>query len=115
MQLITKFYIGKIEPPFNNVGWFKPVDGGFALYLSYNGRWQLAKLMDDRGTDSAQDDMIAEISNIGAIVTDEVNKQMDEIADSLPSIVDRISELEKTNVIKSSEEDLNTDIDNIET
>ena len=38
MTLVTHFYIGEIEPSSNNVGWFRPVDGGFALYLSYNGR-----------------------------------------------------------------------------
>ena len=113
MTLVTRFYIGEIEPPSSNVGWFKPVEGGFALYLSYNGRWQLVKLMDDRGTDSAVDDMIADISNVGAIVTDEVTKQMEAIADSLPDIVDRISALEDTVVVKPTSDDSGTVIDDI--
>lgn len=113
MTLVTKFYIGEIEPSSNNVGWFKPVEGGFALYLSYNGRWQPVKLMDDKGTGSAQDDTIADLNNIGTIVADEVNKQMDEIADSLPNIVDRISALEDTNVVKPESDNSGREISDI--
>lgn len=37
--------ISRNAPKSNNL-WLKPIDGGFALYACYNGKWQAMKLSD---------------------------------------------------------------------
>ena len=44
------------QPSRTDVAWAKPVKGGFALYLYFNGKWQPQVLMNSKGTDTPEDD-----------------------------------------------------------
>lgn len=83
-MIYDKIVESKTEPLAKNVLWLKPVDGGFAFYRHYNGRWVPLKLMDDKGTVNPEDDTPADISNIPAIVTETVEQILPEaIGDSV--------------------------------
>ena len=85
-MIIDKFIISPKQPSRTDIAWAKPVKGGFALYLYYNGGWQPQVLMDGKATLTPEDDVIADISNIPEIVKEtvgdtietEVAKQIDE-------------------------------------
>lgn len=84
-MIIDKFIISPKQPSRTDIAWAKPVKGGFALYLYYNGGWQPQVLMDGKATLTPEDDVIADISNIPEIVKEtvgdtietEVAKQID--------------------------------------
>ena len=71
-MIIDKFIISPKQPSRTDIAWAKPVKGGFALYLYYNGGWQPQVLMDGKTTLTPEDDVIADISNIPEIVKQEV-------------------------------------------
>ena len=54
------------QPGRIDVVWAKPVKGGFALYLNYNGKWQPMKVMKVEGTDTPDDDQPYDLDAIGA-------------------------------------------------
>lgn len=57
-----------VQPSRTDIGWAKPVKGGFALYLYFNGKWSPQVLIDSVGTDSPEDDKEADVSNIPELV-----------------------------------------------
>jgi hypothetical protein len=69
--------------------WAKPMPGGgFAFYLFNNGRWQPMKIVNDMGTSSVADDVVATIGsgtidNLDDIVRDEVTRQVSEHDDNI--------------------------------
>lgn len=56
MANIVGFVISSTEPQQSNVGWMKPVQGGYVQYVMINGAWRPIKLVDDKGTPSPYDD-----------------------------------------------------------
>lgn len=56
MANIVGFVISQTEPQQTNVGWLKPVKGGYMQYIMSNGAWRPLKLTDDKGTVSPYDD-----------------------------------------------------------
>lgn len=54
-------------PNVRDALWLKPVDGGFALYALFNGKWQPLKLVDDNNTASEDDDTVL-ITEVGAMI-----------------------------------------------
>lgn len=54
------------QPSRTDVAWAKPVKGGFALYLYFNGKWQPQVVMNDEGTDTPEDDEPYDLKGIGA-------------------------------------------------
>ena len=71
-----KIVISSTQPGRNDIVWAKPVKGGFALYLPFNGRWQPLIVMDDEGTVTPEDDKPADISEIPELIEQEVTKQI---------------------------------------
>lgn len=67
-----------VQPSRTDIGWAKPVKGGFALYVCYNGKWSPLVLMDGLGTDNPDDDQEADISNILEVVKDVVPKILED-------------------------------------
>lgn len=56
--------LSKEAPTTNNTLWIKPVEGGFAIYAKFNGKWQPLKTVDDGGTPSVADDEVATMDSI---------------------------------------------------
>lgn len=56
--------ISSAAPRVKNALWIKPVEGGFAIYAKFNGKWQPLKMVDDGGTPSVADDEIATMDSI---------------------------------------------------
>lgn len=54
------------QPGRIDILWAKPVKGGFALYLHYNGKWQPLKVMKEDGADTPDDDKPYDLDAIGA-------------------------------------------------
>jgi hypothetical protein len=54
------------QPGRIDILWAKPVRGGFALYLHYNGKWQPLKVMKEDGADTPDDDKPYDFDAIGA-------------------------------------------------
>ena len=52
------------QPSRTDVAWAKPVKGGFALYLYFNGKWQPQVVMNDEGTDTPEDDEPYDLNKI---------------------------------------------------
>lgn len=68
--------ISKDAPRNSGVMWAKPVSGGFALYLCFNGRWQPLKNMDDNSTATVADDVakvLLKVIDIEALTTKQCN------------------------------------------
>ena len=64
MAIVLKSVLSKDAPTVKNALWIKPVDGGFAIYIRFNGAWQPLKTVDDGGTPSVADDEIITKDNI---------------------------------------------------
>ena len=78
------------QPSRTDIAWAKPVKGGFALYLYFDGNWKPQVVMDSMGTDTPEDDKTADISDIPAIVTNTVQEILpDVIGDSVEEEVAR--------------------------
>ena len=60
-----KIILSTTQPSRTDVAWAKPVKGGFALYLHYNGIWNLMKLMDSNGSINPDDDKTIDPSSGG--------------------------------------------------
>lgn len=71
-----KIVLQPTQPSRIDVVWARPVKGGFALYLYYDGKWQPQIVMDDEGTWSPDDDKPADISEIPELIETEVTKQI---------------------------------------
>ena len=74
---IDRILFSSTQPSRTDIAWAKPVKGGFALYLYYNGIWQPMKVMDNAGSITTDDDVISDVSNISEIVEQEVERQME--------------------------------------
>ena len=57
--------LSKDAPTTNNSLWIKPVEGGFAIYAKFNGKWQPLQLVDDNDTAAISDDEIPELATVG--------------------------------------------------
>jgi hypothetical protein len=55
MRVINKIMFSRTEPPYRDVIWAKPIEGGFTFYL-FDGRWKPMKVVSDHGTPSTDDD-----------------------------------------------------------
>ena len=66
-MIISKILISATQPSRNDIAWAKPFDGGFALYLCYNGKWQPVQLVDSKGTMTPEDDQAIDVTNIPSI------------------------------------------------
>ena len=54
------------EPMATNVLWLRPVEDGFAFYRFTNGRWQVMRVMNDKGSASPEDDEPYDLDGVGA-------------------------------------------------
>ena len=54
--------ISKESPSVRNALWLKPIEGGFAAYAKFNGKWQPLQLADDGGTATVGDDQPSQVS-----------------------------------------------------
>lgn len=61
-----KIVLQPTQPSRIDVAWARPVKGGFALYLYYDGRWQPQVVINDEGTWSPDDDQPYDLNGIGA-------------------------------------------------
>lgn len=61
-----KIVISPNQPGRIDVVWAKPVKGGFAIYLPFNGKWQPLVVMNDEGTDTPDDDQPYDLNGMGA-------------------------------------------------
>lgn len=71
-----KILLSSTQPGHTDTAWAKPVRGGFALYLYFNGQWQPTVIMNDNQSSSPEDDIPADISNIPAIVEETVQRSI---------------------------------------
>lgn len=55
-----KVVISKEAPSIKDALWAQPVEGGFALYILYCGKWTPMVLMDDNDTAALVDDAVAD-------------------------------------------------------
>ena len=58
-----KLAIGKDAPAVRDCVWLRPVDGGVTLNVLNNGKWQSIQVVDDKGTDTINDDAIVNVAN----------------------------------------------------
>lgn len=61
-----KIELSLSQPGRTDVMWARPVRGGFALYLNFNGKWQPLEVMNDEGTWAPEDDQPYDLNGIGA-------------------------------------------------
>ena len=54
------------EPRNTSVLWLKPTDKGFAFYRYKNGRWEVLRIMNDKGTTTPDDDQPYDLDGVGA-------------------------------------------------
>ena len=66
MIILDKTVISPTEPPWTSVLWVRPVDGGVGFYVFMDGRWQLLKVMNGKGTTSPEDDEPYDLDGVGA-------------------------------------------------
>jgi hypothetical protein len=66
MIVLEKTVISSTEPPWTSVLWIKPVEGGVGLYVFMNGKWQLLKVMNGKGSSSPDDDEPYDLDGVGA-------------------------------------------------
>lgn len=96
-----------VQPSRTDIGWAKPVKGGFALYLYFNGKWSPQVLMNNEGTDSPEDDTEADISNIPELVKETVPEVL---GDTVSEVVQQQMEVHDENV-GSTRNTISTDSD----
>lgn len=53
-----KLIFSNTEPNVRNCVWAKPVEGGFTLYMLQAGTMTPLKVVDDNGTEDAEDDVV---------------------------------------------------------
>ena len=75
---ITQIIISPTEPTATNLMWARLIGDKMTFYLYFNGRWRPVHLVNDQGTPTPEDDSIAEISDIGQTVQEEVSRQIQE-------------------------------------
>lgn len=66
MIVLEKTVISSTEPPWTSVLWIKPVEGGVGLYVFINGKWQLLRVMNGKGSSSPDDDEPYDLDGVGA-------------------------------------------------
>ena len=66
MIILDKTVISPTEPPWTSVLWVRPVDGGVGFYVFMDGRWQLLKVMNGKGSTSPEDDEPYDLDGVGA-------------------------------------------------
>lgn len=66
MIVLEKTVISSTEPPWTSVLWVKPVEGGVGLYVFMNGKWQLLRVMNGKGSSSPDDDEPYDLEGVGA-------------------------------------------------
>ena len=66
MIVLEKTVISSTEPPWTSVLWIKPVEGGVGLYVFMNGKWQLLRVMNGKGSSSPDDDEPYDLEGVGA-------------------------------------------------
>lgn len=66
MIVLEKTVISSTEPPWTSVLWIKPVEGGVGLYVFINGKWQLLRVMNGKGSSSPDDDEPYDLEGVGA-------------------------------------------------
>ena len=66
MIVLEKTVISSTEPPWTSVLWIKPVEGGVGLYVFMNGKWQLLRVMNGKGSASPDDDEPYDLDGVGA-------------------------------------------------
>ena len=66
MIVLEKTVISSTEPPWTSVLWIKPVEGGVGLYVFMNGKWQLLRVMNGKGSSSPDDDEPYDLDGVGA-------------------------------------------------
>ena len=66
MIVLEKTVISSTEPPWTSVLWIKPVEGGVGLYVFMNGKWQLLRVMNGKGSTSPDDDEPYDLDGVGA-------------------------------------------------
>lgn len=66
MIILDKTVISPTEPPWTTVLWIKPVKGGVAYYAYLDGKWQILRPMNDKGSLSPDDDEPYDLDGVGA-------------------------------------------------
>ena len=66
MILLDKVVISPTEPPWTSVLWLKPVEGGMGFYAWMDGKWQILRPMNDKGSSSPFDDVPYDLDGVGA-------------------------------------------------
>ena len=97
-MVIDKILFQPFQPEKKNALWAKPVKGGFALYLYYNGCWNPQVLMDDKRTISPEDDIPLNIGSEGVLGPDTVGSEqiidnsimMDDLNEEVRNMLDDI-------------------------
>lgn len=61
MVILNKIVLSQTEPPWTSALWLKPTDGGIGFYVWLEGKWQILRPMNGRGTSSPYDDVPYEL------------------------------------------------------
>ena len=65
-MIIDKILFSPTQPGRTDVAWARPVQGGFALYMHFNGSWQPLRVMKTQGSRTPDDDQPYDLDAIGA-------------------------------------------------
>lgn len=57
MVILNRIVLSDTEPPWTSALWLKPTKGGIGFYVWLEGKWQILRPMNDRGTFNPYDDV----------------------------------------------------------
>ena len=66
MMIYDKIVESVTEPQSTNVIWLRPTDGGFAFYRYKNGKWDVLRIMNTKGSTTPEDDEPYDLDGVGA-------------------------------------------------
>ena len=61
-----KILFSPTQPNRSDIIWARPVEGGFAFYLPFSGRWQPLRVMNTEGSWTPDDDQPYDLNGVGA-------------------------------------------------
>lgn len=66
MVVLNRIVLSDTEPPWTSALWLKPTEGGIGFYVWLEGKWQILRPMNDRGTSNPYDDVPYDLSGQGS-------------------------------------------------